>query len=188
MTSHYLDIRVRPDPDFPAGQIMGALFSKLHRRLVTLNANGIGVSFPTHRLKPRDIGTHLRLHGTPEGLDALMSATWLGGMREYAAISDMTQVPADAKHRTVSRRQFKTNAERLRRRRMRRHNESEATVLDRIPDSVEQHVSLPFVQVRSTSTSQRFSLFIEHGSLQDTPTNEAFNTYGLSRTATIPWF
>lgn len=188
MTTHYIDMHLRPDPDFPAGQLMGALFSKLHRRLAALDATAIGVSFPEHRLKPRDIGTYLRLHSVPNELDALMATAWLGGMREYAAISDIAEVPADAAHRTVSRRQFKTNADRLRRRRMHRHNESEAEVLERIPDSVEQRVPLPFVQVRSASTGQRFSLFIEHSPIQKTPTPGAFNAYGLSRTATIPWF
>ena len=188
MTSHYVEIQLRPDPDFPAGQLMGALFSKLHRRLVALDASAIGVSFPAHRLQPRDIGNRLRIHATPTDLDSLMATAWLGGMREYAEIGEVAPAPADASHRTVSRRQFKTNAERLRRRRMRRHNESEATVLARIPDSVEQRVSLPFVQIRSTSTGQRFSLFIEHGPVQPNPEPGQFNTYGLSRGATIPWF
>lgn len=188
MTSHYVDIHLRPDPDFPAGQLMGALFSKLHRRLVELDMKTIGVSFPAHQMKPRDIGDHLRLHGSPTDLSTLLASPWLGGMREHADIRDTTAVPKDATHRSVSRRQFKTNAERLRRRRMRRHQESEETVQEKIPNSVERRVALPFVQVRSSSTGQRFSMFIEHGPEQSQPTSGAFNSYGVSRTATIPWF
>lgn len=188
MTTHYINIQLRPDPDFPAGQLMGALFSKLHRRLVELGTTAIGVSFPKHKQKPRTIGDQLRLHGSEADLEIVMATRWLGGMREYTGISVATTTPIDSPHRTVARRQFKTNANRLRRRRMRRHSESVETVLERIPDSVEQQVSLPFVQVRSASTGQRFSLFIEHGPEQIMPQAGSFNSYGLSRTATVPWF
>ncbi|HLQ85762.1 MAG TPA: type I-F CRISPR-associated endoribonuclease Cas6/Csy4 [Salinisphaeraceae bacterium] len=188
MTSHYIDLQLQPDPDFPAGQLMGALFSKLHRRLVALDDNSIGVSFPEYGMRPRTIGERLRLHGTSADLAALMAARWMGGMHDFVLLQDITAIPREVSHRTVARRQFKTNADRLRRRRMRRHNESAAEVLQRIPDSVERKVSLPFVQVRSASTGQRFSLFIEHGPQQSTAQPGPFNSYGLSRTATIPWF
>lgn len=188
MTTHYLDIRVRPDADFVSAHLMGALFSKLHRRLVEMHTETLGVSFPRHKIKPRDIGDVLRLHADEAGLKTAMESAWLGGMSEYVAISAIKPVPPQVKHRTVSRRQFKTNAARLRRRRMRRHNESEAEAIDRIPESVEQRVPLPFVHVRSASTGQRFSLFIKHGSEQDEAVAGAFNTYGLSGIATVPWF
>ncbi|WP_152482130.1 type I-F CRISPR-associated endoribonuclease Cas6/Csy4, partial [Dickeya sp. DW 0440] len=35
---------------------------------------------------------------------------------------------------------------------------------------------------------QPFLLFVEHGPLQDTPVAGVFSSYGLSATATIPWF
>lgn len=188
MTTHYLDICLRPDPDFPAGQLMGALFSKLHRRLVTLDTDNIGISFPAHSLRPRAIGSHLRMHGSTADLDAVMATRWLGGMREHADIGSVAKVPENSSHRTVSRRQFKTNVERLRRRRMRRHGETEEQVMVNIPDQVEQKVSLPFVQIRSASSNQRFSMFIEHGPEQQQAVPGYFNSYGLSPEATIPWF
>jgi len=69
MTSHYLQIQVQPDPEFATNHLMGALFSKLHRRLVALDTSAIGVSFPRHQLKPRDIGDTLRLHGHLQDLE-----------------------------------------------------------------------------------------------------------------------
>lgn len=188
MTTHYLDIRVRPDADFVSAHLMGALFSKLHRRLVEMHTETLGVSFPAHTLKPRDIGDVLRLHSSEAELNTAMASAWLGGMREYVAISAINNAPSHARHGTVSRRQFKTNAARLRRRRMRRHNESEAEAIEHIPDRVEQRVPLPFILVRSASTGQRFSLFVEHGPEQDEAVAGVFNTYGLSATATVPSF
>jgi len=188
--NHYLDIRLRPDPEFPAPLLMGALYSKLHRVLTELRPDDIGTSLPEHRtgVRARTPGQLLRLHGASDRLEQLLATNWLKGMRELIDLGSITPVPIETKHRVVRRRQFKTNANRLRRRRMRRHNEDEQTVVERIPDSIERKVSLPYVQMRSGSTGQRFSLFIEHGPPRDAPIGGSFNSYGLSDTATVPWF
>lgn len=184
---YYLDIQTRPDPEFPVNTILGALVSKLHRALVTLDADDIGISLPEHEEQP-PLGTCLRLHGTRERLNALMEQDWLRGMRDHVAIGTAAAVPDGTDHRVVRRRQYKTNVDRLRRRRMKRHKESYEEACQRIPDGVEQRIRTPFVIVRSQSTGQAFSLFIEHGERQPKPESGAFSTYGLSGTATIPWF
>ena len=51
-----------------------------------------------------------------------------------------------------------------------------------------RQITLPFVQISSRSTGQRFALFIEHGQLQSQPALGRFNHYGLSTEATVPWF
>ena len=58
----------------------------------------------------------------------------------------------------------------------------------RIPDEVAQRTDLPFIQLKSSSTGQHFRLFVEHGALQEHATPGAFSLYGLSSTATVPWF
>jgi CRISPR-associated endonuclease Csy4 len=185
---HYLHIRLRPDPEFSEAMLMSALFSKLHRGLVTLEANDIGVSFPEHRERPKSLGSVLRVFGSSERLQQLMALDWLSGMRDHVSIREIASVPPDAQHRVVRRVQFKTSAERLRRRHIRRHEVSEQTARQRIPDSVERSAPLPFANIRSLSTGQTFSLFIEHGPLRCEPADGEFNRYGLSTTATVPWF
>ena len=184
---HYLDIQTRPDPEFPVNTLLGALVSKLHRALVTLEADDIGISLPDHEQVP-PLGSRLRLHGTQGRLYALMDQDWLRGMRDHVAIAEIGAVPKDAGHRIVRRRQYKTNVERLRRRRMKRHQESYEEACQRIPDSVEQRVRTPFLIVRSQSTGQAFSLFVEHGPVRSEPVEGRFSTYGLSTEATVPWF
>ena len=191
MTTHYIDITVLPDPEFSHAHLLGALMSKLHRALVQMTASDIGVSFPQHVNAPqskRTLGAVLRLHGTPISLDGLMAQPWLKGMRDHVDVSEVTTVPTDARHLLVLRRQFKTNAERLRRRRMQRKGETADQAAAAIPDSVERRPNLPFVQLRSSSTGQPFCLFVEHGSPNPDPIVGGFNTYGLSLGATIPWF
>lgn len=191
MTTHYIDITLLPDPEFSHAHLMGALVAKLHRALVLGQSQDIGVSYPKHVTQPvnrRTLGSVLRLHGTASALDRLMGLDWLKGMRDHTQVSALSAVPATAQYRTVSRRQFKTNVDRLRRRRMQRKGETAEQAAAAIPDSVERRPDLPFVQVRSSSTGQPFCLCIEHGPLLAKPASGAFNAYGLAQEATIPWF
>lgn len=185
---HYLDIRLRPDPEFAPHLLMSALFSKLHRALVQRRSRNIGVSFPDMQAQAPSLGPCLRLHGSLAELDALMAETWLTGMRDHTEYGDPEPVPNRALHRWVRRVQAKSSPERIRRRLIRRHDLSEQDALARVPDGAAERLSLPFVQVQSRSTGQHFRLFIEHSPPQDSPAPGGFNTYGLSQGATVPWF
>lgn len=185
---HYVDIEVRPDPEFANHQLMGALYAKLHRAFVAQGSHRLGVSFPGMDEVRTHLGTRLRLHGELEALRTLLASDWLAGMRDHVTLSLPLPVPHQAQHRTVSRVQVKSSPARLRRRLMRRHDLTEAEASQRIPDDAVRSTHLPFVQMRSTSTGQAFRLFVEHGPVQAMPTAGDFNTYGLGQGATIPWF
>ncbi|REC94708.1 type I-F CRISPR-associated endoribonuclease Cas6/Csy4 [Kushneria indalinina] len=187
---HYLDLRLRPDPDFPPSMLMGALYAKLHRALFDLQAEDIGVSFPDHRtgVNARTPGDRLRLHGKKDRLEQLMALPWLAGLSELVEHGGITSVPESAQHRVVQRRQFNTGSPSRARRYARRHDVSEAEAQQLMSAPAERRIELPFVQIASRSTGERFALFIEHGQLQSNPASGRFNQYGLSREATIPWF
>jgi CRISPR-associated endonuclease Csy4 len=185
---HHIDIGVLPDPEFPPHQLMNALYAKLHRALAVENSTRIGVSFPGFSLKAPHLGTRLRLHGDVAALSALMASGWLTGMRDHVTLTPLTQVPETAEHRIVRRIQVKSSPERLRRRLMRRHDLDAQQARQRIPDEVAHMAKQPYVQLRSTSTGQSFRLFIDHGTPQSHAIAGDFNTYGLSQTATVPWF
>ena len=118
----------------------------------------------------------------------LMDSDWLKGVRDHVRTADIREVPADAQHRVIRRKQFKTSPERLRRRRMRRKHETAEQAAEAIPDHVGQRPTLPYVHLRSHSTAQPFCLFVAMGPLQSAPTLGPFNSYGLGDKATIPWF
>jgi CRISPR-associated endonuclease Csy4 len=185
---HYVDILVRPDPEFASHQLMEALYAKLHRALVAQKSTRIGVSFPDFSLRGPHLGMRLRLHGEHEPLSALLARDWMIGMRDHVALTPPTPVPDSVQHRIVRRVQAKSNPERLRRRLMHRHPIDAAEARRRIPDERGQTLNLPFVQLRSASTGQSFRLFVDHGPLQAHATAGDFNAYGLSQTATTPWF
>ena len=191
MSTHYIDITLLPDPEFSHAHLLGALVAKLHRALVQGKTTDIGVSYPQYIHQPasrRTLGAVLRLHGTPQVLQGLMAQDWLKGMRDHTQATELLPAPANAPHRSVQRRQFKTNADRLRRRRMQRKGETAEQSAAAIPDSVERRPDLPFVQLRSSSTGQAFCLCVEHGPLVGQAVAGDFNAYGLGQGATVPWF
>ena len=185
---HYIDIKLLPDPEFPPNLLMNALFAKLHRGLVEAGKNRIGVSFPQHDDARPTLGTVLRLHGKAEDLSHLMRHKWLNGMRDHIHANEISPIPPPRGYRNVYRVQAKSNPERLRRRYMKRHQADSKAAEEAIPDTVAEHLPLPWVTLGSQSTGQRFRLFIAHAPLIPDATEGTFSHYGLSRNATIPWF
>jgi len=188
MTTHYIDITVTPREGISVPQLMSTLCGRLHLALVAGQIDSVGVSFPAYHQIAKTLGSVLRLHGSAETLNALMATDWLKGLRDYVRVADVALVPADTEYRTVYRKQFKTNVNRLRRRRMKRKGETVGEVIKAVPDEVARRPDLPYAWMRSQSTKQRFCLFIGMGSPRKIPVPGRFSCYGLSRQATIPWF
>jgi CRISPR-associated endonuclease Csy4 len=185
---HYIDIHLRPDPEFAPHLLMAALFAKLHRCLAQVQSQHIAVGFPGYQEKPATLGNTLRLIGPVPELKRLMEHDWLQGMHDHAAVHPMAAVPPDAPQRTLRRVQAKSSPERLRRRQIRRHQLTAEEALERVPDRCGETLKLPFLALASTSTGQRFKLFLRMGPICTTADAGDFNSYGLSNTATIPWF
>ncbi len=188
MTTHYSDFTVVPDSESGPFVLLGALYDGLHLALVQQRLDNIGVSFPGYSVNPRSLGATLRLHGSDATLRQLLDADWLKGIRDHLRMTKVSPAPVDAPHRTVHRKQFKTNVDRLRRRRMKRKGETAAQVLQAIPSAVERTPNLPYAHVRSRSTGQTFCLFIALGLPGPTAVPGNFSRYGLGGPATVPWF
>lgn len=184
--THYQDIDLLPDEMTGAPVLMNLLFGRLHGALVQLRCSVIGVSFPE---VGRTLGSRLRLHGPQQALAQLDALPWPGSLASH--IRKGTVLPAPERvqgYRTVSRKQFKSSPERLRRRLARRHQLSAEEAAQRIPDQTMRMTDLPFIQLKSASTGQHFRLFIEHGLLREQASPGRFSLYGLSASATVPWF
>ncbi|ELQ6020346.1 type I-F CRISPR-associated endoribonuclease Cas6/Csy4 [Cronobacter turicensis] len=182
---YYQDIQVLPDPEFTQETLMAALFAKLHRALGARGKGDIGVSFPDAGIKP---GARLRLHGLQPALAELEATRWRAGLQDYCQSSAILPVPQVQGWRTVSRVQVKSNPERLLRRSVRKGWLTEEEAQQRLSGLQEQQTALPWIQVKSLSSGQHYRLFIQHGALQPTPVSGTFSSYGLSASATIPWF
>lgn len=185
---HHIDIRLRPDPQTPEHELMHMLYAKLHRALVQLGSQRIAVAFPGYMRQPITLGPTLRLIGPEADLNALMALPWLGGMRDHATLSHCAPVPAGAPQRSLRRVQAKSSPARLRRRQMRRHGLTAEAAARAVPDEAAERLHLPFVALRSASTSQPFRLYFQLGLAQPGQPWGGFNSYGLNAQASLPWF
>lgn len=184
----YVDLRLLPDPEFPQSLLMNALFAKFHRGLVAHGEGRIGITFPEVDARRPSLGACLRLHGGAGELSAFLGSGWLAGMADHLAVGQVAPVPPGAGHCFVRRVQAKSSPERLRRRLMRRKGIGEAEAAEAIPDASARRLDLPYLTLRSASTGQQFRLFIEHLPDLAGASPGAFSAYGLSPTATLPWF
>ncbi|CAK0756548.1 CRISPR-associated endonuclease Cas6/Csy4 [Gammaproteobacteria bacterium] len=179
---YYVDIRILADPEFEPTLLLNALFAKLHRALVQTGTQSIGISFPCLPSDQKNLGDCLRLHGMNADLEQFMASGWLIGMRDHILVQGPLSIPRTVVYRVVRRVQVKSNPARLQRRWMRRHG---STCLLR---HRKIETDLPFLQILSQSTGEHFRLFIKHCPVSASPVVGKFSYYGLSATATVPWF
>ena len=164
--------------------LMNLVYTKLHKALVSFATDQIGVSFPGYQIK---LGQSLRLHGDKTNLHNLQGLNWLGGIAGYCKISDVMNVPADVKYRTISR--IRTNMSKSKLERLKRRGSitpgEEKTYKAKM---FSQGLDNPYLDLESGSTGQKHRRFIHFGPLMDQSVAGKFDSYGLSKVATIPWF
>ena len=182
--NYYLDIHILPDPEFKETVLMNALHTKLHKALCDLESTTIGVSFPNNE---RTLGDRLRLHGSAEVLDKLQCQSWIGGMSGYCLQSDIQPVPSDSKFRNISRQQPTMSPAKLKRL-FKRGSITDDEVKQYKVKMFAKGLDNPYLEIVSGSNGQRHRRYIEFGPLLDNPIKGAFDQFGLSKIATIPWF
>ena len=180
---YYQQFTLLPDPEFPETLLISALIAKLHRALHELGEGEVGVSFPNLN---KTLGSILRLHGTRDALERLDGSNWFKGMRDHLDISKIESVPEIKEWCQVKRRQPILSAAKVRRNIKREtYSEMEAEVI--WANSTNKALKGPYAQLRSGSSGQTFRLYIEQLRRQNEVLGR-FNSYGLSREATVPWF
>ena len=181
---HHVDITVLPDPEFQETTLMNELFSKLHRGLGKHGQDKIGVSFPDHG---KTLGARIRLHGGKRALEEFMQTQWITGMTDYCRVSDVRPVPPQTSFCTVRRVQAKSVYNK-RKRSVAKGWLDESEAQKRIPDSQQRTLDLPYAQLRSLSNGNMMRVYIKHGEPVRQSVTGSFSAYGLSSTATVPWF
>ena len=181
---HYLEIKIKPDAEMPANVLLNKLYSKFHKALCQLRADDIGVSFPDYRIL---LGQRLRIHATVERLQQMEQLDWLGDLSGYCAVSQIIAVPQEVSYRTVSRIQQNMTFAKLRRL-IRRGTIPEADIKAYKAKMCAEGLSEPYLELDSSSTGQKHRRYLSFGDLQSRPVNGFFDTFGLSKQATIPWF
>jgi len=189
---YYIDIKLLGDTEISLGFIWQKIYTQMHFALVehqeSEKMSKIGFSFP-HYMQTFPLGDTLRVFGsTKEELEVLQINERLKNFSDYVTLSDIKQVPTDIKgYMTFNRKQFKSNPNRLAKRYAKRHNITEEEALKIYENMEAQESKLPFVMLKSNSSNQHMKLFIKRctGGIE---VKGLFNTYGLSKTSTVPIF
>lgn len=187
----YCDITLLPDAEANLGFLWEKVYTQVHLALVEQQVSGVSnvaISIPGYGDKPFPLGNKLRLMANTErDLEKLELSKWLNRLQDYCHTTSIKKVPSTDVFVNFNRKQFKTNFDRLARRRAKRHKESLEQALTHYNNKEAQKTKLPFIQVKSLSNNTRFPLFIDK--INETQKIEGeFNCYGLSKTATVPWF
>jgi CRISPR-associated endonuclease Csy4 len=182
----YFDVRSHGVAAAP--EVLAKVFSVIHLALVNLRTAAVSVSFPEQDDQTQLLGACLRVMGPARDVEAVAALPWRQVVRDQASVSDVGAVPATQRFRGVRRVQAKSNVERLRRRYVARHGVAydEACLL--IQDDARQTLDLPWLRIKSHSSRQEFRLFLRIDDSRTDLVAGDFNAYGLSATATIPWF
>jgi len=181
---YYIDTLIKPDAEMRLNVLLNTVFTKLHKALCDLRSNNIGVSFPKYEVT---LGNVLRIHGDEPALNNLHGLNWLGGMSGYCKISEITPVPSDTKFRTISRKQTTMSQSKLNRL-VKRGSISEEDIKKYKAKMFSKGLDNPYVELASGSNGHKHRRYIEFGELLDNPVVGEFDQFGLSKTATVPWF
>jgi CRISPR-associated endonuclease Csy4 len=192
--NYYVEIKLQPDAEFSSPVLMNALFSKLHKVLFDMQSNDIGVSFPDYG---KILGERVRIHGEESRLKALCVKDWIQRMRDYCQVGPIQKAPEEISYRVFSRRQEKMNSSRLKRLLARQEKGKRGTRTNLTEKSIEKYKqemlvskqnAMPYLELKSNSNGNVHRRYIQFGELSDTPVQGKFDTFGLSKTATVPWF
>jgi CRISPR-associated endonuclease Csy4 len=185
MMNFYIDIVLKPDAQMPVNRFLNALYTQLHKVLFDLGSNNIGVSFPAHHVL---LGNCLRIHGTQQALDRLQAQDWLARLADNCKVSEICEVPANIQaYRTVFRIQTTMSQSKLKRL-LKRGSITEEEAKGYKAKLFTKGLDNAYVELESASNGHKHRRYIAFGALQSTPTAGVFDTFGLSKTATVPWF
>lgn len=194
---HYVEITLLPTDDIGHYFLWSKIYQQLHLALVELTGGqggSVGFSFPEYSANQLRLGRKLRVFAPTETQLAQFNAQkWLERLSDYCHISSIRAVPEQTQFAVFSRKQYVMNPERLARRRAKRKGETFEQAFSHFVGFDGEFSSLPFVALESLSTASsvesnhRFKLFIAQ-QLVSKSQEGSFNCYGLSQSATIPWF
>lgn len=181
---YYQCLKLKPDEESPVYFLRNVCFTKLHKALHTLKSTDIAISFPNYKVKLGDV---IRLHGTESRLTELQDTNWLGGLSGYCDVSEIRAIPDEMKHRNISRIQSNMTASKLRRL-IKRGSINAEEAKQYKAKMFTQGLDNPYLELDSASNGNKHRRYIQFGELLDNPIAGEFDQFGLSKTATVPWF
>jgi len=190
---YYQDISLLHNADIELCFFWEKLYQQIHLALVENksadNVSAVGVAFPEYDADEYSVGTKLRLFaGDDRALEQMQCEKWLNRLSDYVHLSRIKPVPEKlAGHACFKHIKLKGSKENLARRRAKRKGETFEQALAHFETYEAERSRLPFINMHSETTGQRFRLFIER-QVMEQPQTGFYSCYGLSSKATVPMF
>jgi len=181
---HYVEIVIKPDDEMRENILLNKVYTKLHKALFTLKTTEIAVSFPKYKVLLGDV---IRLHGSESKLSEVKNTNWLGGLSAYCQVSPIQTVPDNVSYRTISRIQANMTEAKLRRL-IKRDSISETEIKQYRAKMFGMGLDNPYLELQSASNGHKHRRYIQFGELREEAVKGAFDCFGLSKDATVPWF
>lgn len=205
----YQDLTLIDNSEVNLGYIWQKVYQQVHIALVengysnpdtAFKSSKIAVSFPAYADEGFPLGNKLRVLAPElELLNRLDIESWLSRLRDYVHISPIKDVPRSVKF--ICFRQKRVKGEKRLEHSL---HKKAAHISERFGEDLESTLKelkkrytfhkeeLPYIHVESQTNktdgrNSRFKLFIEKVELKE-PQYGTFDCYGLSKTATVPWF
>jgi len=182
--NHYIEIMLKPDAEMRENVLLNMVYTKLHKALFDIDNKTIGVSFPGYQLK---LGNRIRLHGDLAALENLQALNWLGALIGYCSISELCKVSDGVQHRTISRKQSNMTQAKLNRL-VKRGTIAPEKVRDYRAKMFAIGLDNPYLELESSSNGNKHRRYLEFGELKTEAVAGQFDCFGLSKSATVPWF
>lgn len=192
--TYYQDIELYPDNEIDIAFLRNKVYTKLHKAIFDLSATDIGISFPQSDKK---LGCIIRIHSAQGRLNKLQNLNWLGGLSGYCKVGDILPVPDKVDgYLTVSRIRQNMSISKM----QKRITHQKATGCLKTDDDIKAYekqykakmfktgLDNPYLELQSTSTGNKYRIYIAFGAIQKQPASGEFNKFGLSPTATVPIF
>ncbi len=180
----YIDIKLNPDAEMRKNVLMNKVYTKLHKALFDLKSTAVGISFPEYKVL---LGRKLRLHSNSSMLNDLQDLNWLGGLSGYCQLSEILPVPKNAQYRIISRKQSTMTNAKLNRL-IKRGTISEENIKAYKAKMFTKGLDNPYLELVSTSNDHTHRRYIQFSDLLTESVDGEFDQFGLSKTATVPWF
>lgn len=182
--NYYIDVLLKPDSEMRVNVLMNKTVTKLHKALYSIQSDSIGISFPEYKIL---LGNKLRIHGNHIMLSKLEENDWLGRLNGYCQKTPIQEIPKNISYRIISRKQCNMSNSKLKRL-IKRKGLNSTEIKNYKIKMLSQGIDNPYLELESTTSHQLYRRFISFSPIQENETSGKFDSFGLSKTATIPWF
>lgn len=190
--NYYQDITLIPDGEVSLSFLWTKVFTQLHLALAEeKRKEGMvktALAFPAYQDKK--LGNKIRiLAPSAEQLEKLHLEQMLDRLSDYVRSTKIQKISESqiTGYSIYSRYQPDEPVARKARRYLRRHEGVSYEEAIHLLNKQKKESTLPYIQIKSLSSSQRFSLFIKKKSCKEEQQG-LFSAYGLSDKATVPEF